>query len=173
MTSAKANDFFVAKSGNDNNTGSIGSPFLTIQKGIAALNLAPRGQAHNLYLREGTYSEVLNGISSGTSWNTAITVSGYLNEVVTLNPTACEIINFASNQQYIIFKNMILDGTNLVKSLTSGCYNISLRGNYIRFQNLEVKNSPWNGIIGGGSYHEFLNLKVHPFWNRRKRHIFS
>lgn len=161
INSAKASDFFVSKSGNDSNLGTIESPFLTIKRGIQELNLAPRAQAHNLYIREGTYSETLNGISSGASWNVAITVAGYLNEVVTLNPTSCEIINFTSNQQYIIFKNLILDGTNLSKSLTSGCYNISLRGNHLRFQNLEVKNSPWNGIIGGGSYHEFLNLKVH------------
>ncbi len=158
---ANAAEFFVSKSGNDSNTGSLASPFLTIQKGIAQLNLATKGQAHTLYIRQGTYAETLNGVTSGTSWATPITISGYLNEVVTLNPSTCEIINFSATQQYNIFKNMVLDGTNLGKSLSNGCYNISLRGNYLRFENLEVKNSPWNGIIGSGSYHEFLNLKVH------------
>lgn len=163
---ADAADFFVSKSGSDANSGSLDSPFLTLNKGISALNSATKGQAHTLFIRQGTYGETLNGLPSGISWSSPITVSGYLDEVVTLNPSACEIINFSASQQYIIFKNMVLDGTNLAKSLNSGCYNISLRGNYLRFQNLEVKNSPWNGIIGNGSHHEFLNLKVHHngFW---------
>ncbi len=159
---AKATDFYVAKSGNDNNNGSLSSPFLTVGKGISALSSAPKGQAHTLYIRQGTYGETLDGLASGTSWTAPITVSGYLDEVVTLNPSSsCTILNVVANQQFIIFKNMVLDGTNLVKSLNSGCYNISLRGNYLRFQNLEIKNSPWNGIIGSGSHHEFINLKVH------------
>lgn len=160
--SAQAVDLFVSKSGNDNNNGSINSPFLTLKKGISTLNLATKGQSHTLFVRQGSYSETLNGLPSGVSWSSPITISGYANETVIINPSGtCEIINFVASQQYIIFKNMILDGTNLFKSLDSGCYNISLRGNYIRFENLEVKNSPWNGIIGSGYNHEFINLKVH------------
>jgi hypothetical protein len=58
---------------------------------------------------------------------------------------------------------MILDGTNMTKSSTFSCVAISIQSgtNHLRFQNLEIKNSPWSGIMGGGSYHEFINLKVH------------
>ena len=71
-----AKDIFVAKSGDDSNTGAIESPYLTISK---AATMAIAGD--NVYIREGSYEEVLNPTNSGVN-GSPITFQGYNNETV-------------------------------------------------------------------------------------------
>lgn len=165
--SVEAATYYVATNGSDSVTcakaTNISTPKRTINSG---LDCPMPGDT--LFIRAGTYAEAINSnqhtIPTGTSWNAPVTIASYPGESVTLNPSTCEILNLpASYLQYIVFKDLILDGINLTRNTGVGCYGISMQPatHHLRFQNLEVKNSPWNGIIGAGSFHEFLNLKVH------------
>jgi len=51
-TNPPANPFYVSPTGNDSNPGTIGNPFLTINKGLTAI-----GNGGLLYLRSGTYPQ--------------------------------------------------------------------------------------------------------------------
>jgi len=159
--------YYVAPNGSDSVTCVLATNILTPKRTInSGLDCPLPGDT--LFIRAGTYAEAINSnqhtIPTGTSWNAPVTIASYPGETVTLNPSSCEILNLpASYLQYIVFKDLILDGINLVRNTGVGCYGISMQPSthHIRFQNLEVKNSPWNGIIGAGSFHEFINLKVH------------
>lgn len=166
-TIAEAATYYVATNGSDSrsclNATSTSTPLRTINTALDCLT-----PGDTLYIRGGTYTEAIDSnrrtIPTGTSWNAPITIAGYSGEVVTLKPAgSCAVLNLpAPYLQYIIFKDMVLDAADLGKSQYS-CVGISLQPgtHHLRFQNLEVKNSPWSGIMGGGTSHEFINLKVH------------
>ncbi len=59
---ASATDYYVAKDGDDSNTGTIDNPFLTISH---AASIAVAGDT--VYIREGTYEETLTPQNSGTA----------------------------------------------------------------------------------------------------------
>jgi hypothetical protein len=168
VTVANAATYYVATEGNDSVSCETATNVLTPKRTISNALDCPRA-GDTLFIRAGTYGEAINGstrtIPVGTSWSAPVTIAGYPGEVVILKPVnVCEILNLpASYLQYIIFKDMILDGADLTKSSAFSCVGINLQPatHHLRFQNLEVKNSPWSGILGGGSYHEFINLKVH------------
>ena len=61
-TVACAADYYVSKTGNDSNTGSLASPFLTIARGIT---MAQSGDT--VFVRGGTYNERPNITKSGTA----------------------------------------------------------------------------------------------------------
>ncbi|GAA4230281.1 hypothetical protein GCM10022291_00030 [Postechiella marina] len=62
-----AKDIYVAKNGNDSNSGTIESPYLTLSK---AASIALPGDI--VYIREGTYEETLSPKNSGTAGNPII-----------------------------------------------------------------------------------------------------
>ncbi|WP_299248227.1 carbohydrate-binding protein [uncultured Aquimarina sp.] len=80
-----AKDIFVAKNGNDDNSGTIDQPYLTINK---AASVAVAGDV--VYIREGTYEETLRPVNSGTAGN-PITFQSYMGEKVII--TAMEALN--------------------------------------------------------------------------------
>lgn len=72
---------YVAKNGNDGNTGTLASPCLTIQK---AASVATAGQT--VYVRTGTYRETVTPANSGTAGN-PITYQAYNDETVIISGT--------------------------------------------------------------------------------------
>jgi hypothetical protein len=70
-----ADTYYVSPSGNVNNPGTIGQPFLTIQQGEAALN----EPGDTLFIRAGSYHERVNFNVAGA------VISGYQNEVATID----------------------------------------------------------------------------------------
>jgi hypothetical protein len=162
----EAATYYVATTGNDASPGTVSLPFSTIRKGISVLRAGD-----TLFIRGGTYGESINSnaqtIPSGTSWSDAPVIAGYPGETVILKPSGCNIVNLSSpSLQYLVFKNLVLDGVNLTSSISFSCEDIAMGSggstiNHIRFQDLEVKNSPANGIAARGTYIEFLNLHVH------------
>ena len=151
------NTYYVATNGSDSNSGTITQPFKTIARGIGAMTAGD-----TLYIRRGTYSEVIdpaNGrLPAGTSWIDAPHIAAYPGETVTLP----RINIYGSNYRYIIFDGLTFDG-----NLTSGqdLIWISKGAGYIRFTNVEVKNS---GSVGGVhlpsegvGHNEFINCNVH------------
>lgn len=166
-TVADAATYYVAATGSDSGSCAIATNISTPKGTINnALNCLMPGDT--LYIRAGTYTESIDSnqrtVPTGTSWGSPVTIAGYPGETVVLRPAgSCAVLNLpAPYLQYIVFKDMILDGAGLGKSQYS-CVGISLQPgtHHLRFQNLEVKNSPWSGVMGGGSFHEFINLKVH------------
>ncbi|WP_298503113.1 T9SS type A sorting domain-containing protein [uncultured Maribacter sp.] len=83
--SAYSKDIYVSKDGNDSNSGTIESPYLTISK---AASEAVAGD--NVFIREGTYEETLLPANSGENGN-PITFQAYQNEKVII--TAMQILN--------------------------------------------------------------------------------
>lgn len=76
---AVAATYYVAKSGNDSNPGTLASPFLTIQH-AASLMVA----GDTCYIRQGTYREEVVPANSGAS-GAPITFTNYPNELVVVS----------------------------------------------------------------------------------------
>lgn len=76
-----ATDYYVAKTGNDVNEGSEGSPFLTISK---AATLMVAGDV--CYIKAGVYREVLNPANGGTA-NAPIVFKAFGEDQVTISAT--------------------------------------------------------------------------------------
>lgn len=86
-------EFYIAKDGNDNNSGSIESPFATLEKARDVIrernteNKLPKG-GYKVWLREGNYERErvfeLNEKDSGTE-NSPIVYSAYLDEEVRIS----------------------------------------------------------------------------------------
>jgi parallel beta-helix repeat protein len=149
---------YVAQGGSDSNDGSESQPFKTIQHGISQLDAGD-----TLYIRGGNYGEFIDNssytIPSGTSFADPVTIAAYPGETVTLRRL------LVTSAQYVIFKDFIIDATGQPEGI--GIINgdgTATRDNYIRFQNVEMKN--WAGPQEAGvfvysNYNEFLNCKVH------------
>ncbi len=94
-----ATDYYVAKNGNDSNSGTIDSPFLTITK---AANIAVAGDV--VYIREGTYEETLTPKNSGTAGN-PIVFQSYNGEKVIIS--AMESLSGFTQDNGAIYKTVI------------------------------------------------------------------
>ncbi len=123
---AAGNTYYVSTSGNDNNPGTKSQPFRTIQKGA---NTVQAGDT--VFVREGTYNEVVTITVSGTS-NNYITIEGYPGETV------------------------VIDGQD---TLPTGSYPnakykpmVAVRGSFVRFKNFTVKNSRGRGVTTNPDY---------------------
>ncbi|MHC4413016.1 MAG: CBM96 family carbohydrate-binding protein, partial [Planctomycetota bacterium] len=81
-SSHTATNYYVATDGNDNDAGTIGAPFATIQKGVDMLSAGD-----TLYIRGGTYQEEIKLLClTGTDVN-RITITNYNDEEVILDGT--------------------------------------------------------------------------------------
>ncbi len=170
-----ATTYHVTTTGNDAGTGSIGDPFRTPAKcawGTASVAVA----GDTCEIHAGTYN-VLAGLGctygatncrQGTSFSNAITMEAYSTDVVTFTGSfnAASLIGWGADacpgspethrSFYVIFKNIILDGTN-IQYPVGGC-----RGDYIRLDGVTVKNGYGSGILtGDGDYWEILNCNVY------------
>lgn len=158
-------DKYVATTGNNGNSGAIGSPWLTIAFGVSQL-----AAGDTLHIRAGTYNERIKETDfavTGTSgaW---ITVGGYLSETVILtNPGFEEIIRFQDgSKQYIEFRDLTLDGSTFDGAgpegygiTTAGYPNNSGDGTvsaHLRFRRIRVLDTWSNGMLIGGDSHEIL-----------------
>jgi hypothetical protein len=166
--------YYVSKSGNDafscfaiqNKT----TPKQTIAAGIRCLSAGD-----TLYIREGIYNEAINEyrtkLPSGNSWQTAVTIAGYPGEKVIIQPNAGEsevlrLMGYSGGTRYVVFDNLILDGTNITSNIVKITYtgtNPNNTAHHIKIQNCELKHAKTNGIFvdAESGYNEFINLKIH------------
>src|SRR5680860_603047 len=106
-------EYYVAKTGNDANSGAYPSPFLTIQKGMTTMRTGD-----TLLIRAGTYAEQIDSqfftIPTGTSWENAPIIAAYPGDVVTLKPNSgSQAIGLVHSYiQYVIFDGLIVDAIN-------------------------------------------------------------
>jgi hypothetical protein len=133
-----AGDYYVSTTGADGNSGTIDSPFATIQK---AVDVAAPGDV--IYVREGVYKPTRRILinKSGTP-DARISLFGYPGETV------------------------VIDGSDMSPANTSEfkmsrCIYVNHLGNYWHFKNLEMRNALDNGMKVEGSYNIIENCKFH------------
>lgn len=157
---ASAATYYVAKTGNDSNAGTLAAPYLTIRKGIQQATTP----GDTVYVRVGTYDEcgIDADYTSGTSGHVT-TISAYPNEVVWLVPTCGTPLGF-NNKSYITFSGMNVDGVHL-GGQNPGYY-IGPGDHYITIQNATIKNvANYDGIAvfcgqAAGDHFTLSNLDV-------------
>lgn len=113
-----ATDFYVATRGNDSNTGSLSSPFQTVQRGISSVMAGD-----TLWISAGTYNEAITLYNSGTK-AAPITVKNYHGGTVIINSGNSRAIVLGNTIGYYTF-----DGLRFVSNYAgvySGDKNFSL-----------------------------------------------
>ena len=161
-----SSSLYVSTAGSDSNPGTIAQPFRTIKRGMRAVR-----PGDVLYIRSGVYTEHLveNDFAVSGSSSAWITVTGYPGESVTIrNAGAGEIIRFQDgSRHHIEFRDVILDGSShnaghgAVVMGYPGCCGDGSISHDLKFTNVEIRDAWENGIIGGGSNHQFVNMRVH------------
>jgi parallel beta-helix repeat protein len=136
-----------------------GTPMGSIKAALGCL-----GAGDTLYLRGGTYSEEMwDTIPSGTSWDNPVIVAAYPGERVVLKPTqGARVITFnGSDSHYIVIDGLVMDGADVQYDVVKMDGWPGDMPHHIRIQNSEIMNAPSQGILVGGTGHEFINLDVH------------
>jgi parallel beta-helix repeat protein len=152
LGTAHADTYYMATDGSDASPGTQAQPFRTMKKGVSVLR-----PGDTLYLRGGTYSQRISSldqpIPSGTSWGNAITIAGAPGETVILKGKI-DLVS-APERKYLILRDFVVDAAG-----QSG-NGVFVGVQYVRLQNLEIKNYTRNGVQVGGNHNEFLHLRVH------------
>jgi hypothetical protein len=151
---AKAATYYVATSGNDNNNGSISTPFRTVQRGVDALTAGD-----TLYLRGGTYTENVYKYNLGGTAQNLITISGYPSESVIINGNHAApalLLYYGSN---LVIENLTL--TNGYHSPHGWGYDTLLLSNNtnVRVNNIDVSGT--DGLCDGGSAQIMLDFSTY------------
>jgi hypothetical protein len=132
--------YFVSKKGSDNNTGTISSPWLTIQH---AANSVSAGAT--VYVFGGVYNESVNFVASGTA-SAPITFQSYPGDTA------------------------VIEGTGLRVAGTQGLINIVGRRSYITISGFEIRHYTTSNendtptgvwVTGSGTGIQILNNRVH------------
>lgn len=113
--------YYVAKTGNDSNAGTLSSPFGTIQKGLNALY-----PGDTCIIKGGTYNESLVLGQSGTS-NAPITIMNYAGETVTISSGNTRVLRTGGNKHYYIVDGIRFISTHTIFNEYGADYTIDLR----------------------------------------------
>jgi serralysin len=161
--------YYVAKTGNDGNPGSLAQPKLTIAAGIGLLS-----GGDTLYIRTGVYVEsILDSLPSGTSWSDFTLVSNYNGEAVTLQPSSGDrVLHFqqvnGASQHYIEINGLVIDGTSgaeleCVKITGPNNPTLSTTSHHIRLRGCELKNAQGSGVLESQLTHhnEYIACHIH------------
>jgi len=145
---ALATDYYIAKTGNDGNTGlSVSVPWKTIGKANSTLTAGD-----TVYVREGVYEETIRPARSGTS-GSYITYTKYGDEVATMSHPVNAGVSLG-NRSYVN-----IDGINFTD--TGGSWvDFTPNGSYNIIQNCYMNTAiEWNGIrlIDGAHHNKILN----------------
>jgi len=155
-----AQAYYVAKNGNDNNSGTEALPFRTIQRGINAL-----GSGDTVFVKTGTYTEGLRDIPSGESWSSPTTVAAYPGDTVVVNGDWSGYTVYIV-AHYVVLDRFTLDGSNASKETLL----VGTAAHHVRIQDSEIKNSVASGIFVKADYIELVNLAVHHNGTHDKGH---
>ena len=154
----EAGTYYVATTGSDASSGTVGNPFRTIAKGLSIMKAGD-----TLYLRSGTYGEYIRDwgggvVPSGTSYTDAPVIRGYPGEVATLVGVDLQAA------AYVIIQDLVLDAQGAAFATiavgNSGAH-------HVRFVNIEAKNSA-NHVVQIshlGHHIEFLGGRFHDAGN--------
>jgi Right handed beta helix region len=162
--------YFVATNGSDGNPctdNNINAPKRNIAGSSGGISCLFPGDT--LFIRGGTYNEQIrppggSWMRSGTGENSRITIAGYQQETVILQPfsgNAVLSLEQTGNFSWMTFERLVFDGNN-----TGGVAHIAGDTHHLRFRNVELKNSHVDGNShgfggSGGHHHEFLGIYIH------------
>lgn len=168
--STTAYQYYVSKDGNDENTGSIDDPWLTIQK---AANSTKSGDI--VFVREGTYSEFVNITNSGSKEEGFITFKAYPGEKPILDAKdqtikSGNIAFFALKKaSYIVIdgfemRNLITNREDYYPNgvlVTEESNNIKLLNNNIHhIENHSIKGNAHGVLIYGNSTNSIHDITI-------------
>ena len=142
-TKAAASIYYVAQDGgNDLNpcrAGDETNAKRTIAEGIKCL-----ASGDTLNIKAGTYNEGLSGSEfirlSGTSYDNATTIQAFGSDVVTLDGIGFNSPGTGLAIRYVIFRNLIFDGANVVGLIEFGGGGKGGAVDHIKLDGVEVKN---------------------------------
>jgi hypothetical protein len=149
-TITSAAEYYVSQSGNDNNAGTLNSPFKTINKGVKKLKAGDI-----LYVRNGTYVESIYVEQSGTS-NSPITIMAYPGESPVIDgmdklPNTNWGFLLLLEGNYIHVSGFEVKNCNITgKYLGGGA--VVLLGQHNKVSHMKVHHSWENGILACGDY---------------------
>jgi hypothetical protein len=140
--------YYVAKTGNDNNTGTEELSWLTVNK---AANTLQAGDT--VYIKAGTYNEFVYIQNSGSAADGYITFQNYGNDEVIIDGSGLG----GGSLVYIEAKSYIkLIGLNTINHNGNGI-RVDAPADHIEIRNCSVKNgSPNSGAVKEGQTHAFL-----------------
>jgi hypothetical protein len=151
---AGGNIYYVSTSGSDNNAGTLSAPWRTIQK--AANVLVP---GDTVYVRGGTYKELVTIRVSGSSSGGYIQFQNYMGETPVIDGTGISLSSsnqslvYLSKVSYIKFNGFELRNlTTSSSSLDPAAIRVVNSGNYIQLSNNhihDIKNTASNGNAHG------------------------
>ena len=124
----EATNRYTAKTGNNSNDGSFGSPYLTITKGLSV-----SAAGDTLFVMTGTYQEYINPTVSGTSGHPIVVKRYGTDDVIIDAQNSRNYCIYALNINYVI-----IDGLNCINATDMGvyiyeCSNFEIRNNTITF----------------------------------------
>lgn len=164
--SAYCNTYFVSTSGNDGNSGSISSPWATIQR---ACNTLQPGDS--VIIRDGVYytDKIIRPRNSGTKdkW---ITYYVLPNERVVIDGDSVKYLDEEAKKDTKLRERVARRGKDInsvsISSFTIGIFHIE-KVNYIRVVGLEVQHSHDAGFIvkGPSKCVELINCKTDETFN--------
>ncbi|OAB47259.1 right-handed parallel beta-helix repeat-containing protein [Paenibacillus antarcticus] len=143
---ADTGTYYVSTAGDDNNPGTLTSPWRTIQK--AANTVLP---GNTVYVRGGTYLEYVSIKVSGTQAGGYITFQNYLDEIPVIDGNGKDVTG--TNQALLDLSNV-----NYVKVKGFEIRNLITTNQSLDPAGIRVRN--------GGSYIQLLNNNVHHIENR-------
>ncbi|NOT05631.1 MAG: DUF1565 domain-containing protein [Anaerolineales bacterium] len=148
LTAAKI--YYVSATGNDANSGTLTSPFKTIQKGMSAVIAGD-----TLYVRSGTYPAF--AVTKSGIANSYITISGYNSEkpVISGGSTGIRL----SGVSYVVIR-----GFEVVKSSgTQAAIFLATNSNHNVIEGNVVHDNPGGSgiMIEAGSYNKIINNIVY------------
>lgn len=123
--------YHVAKTGDDRNQGTLLSPFLTIQKASEVVS-----PGDTIYIRAGIYQEIVNFTRSGT---------GNYN---------IHILSFPS-------ETPVIDGNNCTIPTEDYSSLVTISGDYIEMNGVEIRFSHGMGLLLCGRYDKALSIYSH------------
>lgn len=159
--------YYVAKTGNDNNSGTSAAPRLTIAAGAALL-----ASGDTLTIRPGVYTESIGHfntvqIPNGLNTSSYTIVQAETYGTVTLRPSTYSpngVIVHDTGEQYIGYKGLVIDAINGTVVNNAVAYGNGTNNCYM--EDCEIVNAPGNGIacdIGNGGTFDirFTRLVIH------------
>ncbi len=143
------NEYFVAKNGNDSNSGNESAPWLTIQKAADTANASDI-----VYIKQGTYSEKVILKKSGNE-SSPITFSAYQDDRVILDGTdlsfwwtgLIEIVNIS----YVTILNITFQNSPGFGIYCTGNLSKNITIRYCNFENCEISAVKMAGRLYPGS----------------------
>jgi len=155
-----AADYYISPSGSDSNSGSLSSPWRTLEKAGAG---AEAGDT--VYIREGVYNEMLHPQNSGTA-NAYITFVNYNNEEVTIDGTGIALQwQGLIDVQDVSYIKVV--GLRVINSTDDGIYvknadHVEIRDNYT-YDTYQSGIGVWSStnVIVDGNEIEFANNGGH------------